>query len=205
VGEAVILYGYLGPGRRRDISKKLSFWSIISPEDSKHVQIVSFNKDNNDDHAASLKRLHLYTQSPVAIKGTVRAKKLPKDSPEAASTWLEHERIEIDLIDVTPLNSFPPEIPYIETTRFNPSHRHLDIRKSLELKSAIEFRAKTASHCRKLLEEQGFQEVETPILFKSTPEGAREFLVPTRVKGMAYALPQSPQQYKQILMASGIP
>ncbi|KAI7190229.1 hypothetical protein KC316_g5857, partial [Hortaea werneckii] len=68
------------------------------------------------------------------------------------------------------------------------------------------FRSKAARFIRDHLADQhGFEEFETPMLFKSTPEGAREFLVPTRDPGMAYALPQSPQQYKQILMASGIP
>lgn len=205
VGETVVLHGYLGPGRRRDVSKKLSFWNISSRANSKHVQIVSFNKENDDDHVASLKRLYLYTQSPVAVRGTIKAKQLPKNSPDTASNWEEHEKVEIDLTEVVPLNAFPPDIPYLETTKFSPTQRHLEIRKGLQLKAALAFRAKTASLCRKFLEEQGFQDVETPILFKSTPEGAREFLVPTRVKGMAYALPQSPQQYKQILMASGIP
>jgi aspartyl-tRNA synthetase len=69
----------------------------------------------------------------------------------------------------------------------------------------LKFRAKAATLCRADLNKHGFTEIETPLLFKSTPEGAREFLVPTRRKGLAYALPQSPQQYKQTLMASGIP
>jgi aspartyl-tRNA synthetase len=65
-------------------------------------------------------------------------------------------------------------------------------------------RAMVAAWLRRRMGGASFLEVETPILFKSSPEGAREFLVPTRKAGYAYALPQSPQQYKQILMASGI-
>ncbi|GMF03111.1 unnamed protein product [Ambrosiozyma monospora] len=64
-------------------------------------------------------------------------------------------------------------------------------------------RAKAAKIARSVLDSQYFTEIETPLLFKSTPEGAKEFLVPTRKKGFFYALPQSPQQYKQLLMASG--
>jgi aspartyl-tRNA synthetase len=90
-------------------------------------------------------------------------------------------------------------------TKFGPEQRHLQLRTTAELRDALRFRAAVANVCREQLVRQTFTEIETPLLFKSTPEGAREFLVPTRQKGMAYALPQSPQQYKQILMASGIP
>ena len=90
---------------------------------------------------------------------------------------------------------------------FPPSKRHLQIRNDPSLRQTLAFRAKANAALRRALEEcePPFLEIETPILFKSTPEGAREFLVPTRNQGLAYALPQSPQQYKQMLMASGIP
>ena len=90
-------------------------------------------------------------------------------------------------------------------TVFPPKQRHLQLRQGVALREALDFRAKVAALCRdELGQNNGFTEVETPLLFKSTPEGAQEFIVPTRQKGLAYALPQSPQQFKQILMASGI-
>jgi aspartyl-tRNA synthetase len=90
-------------------------------------------------------------------------------------------------------------------TIFPPEQRHLQLRNDSGLRTALAFRSKAAHIIRhELCDKQGFTEIETPLLFKSTPEGAREFLVPTRSPGLAYALPQSPQQYKQILIASGI-
>jgi aspartyl-tRNA synthetase len=83
-------------------------------------------------------------------------------------------------------------------------YRYLDLRRP-ELMRNIRLRSRIATAARVHMEAQGFLEIETPTLFKSTPEGAREFLVPSRVHpGEFYALPQSPQQYKQILMASGV-
>lgn len=92
--------------------------------------------------------------------------------------------------------------PTDPTVAHPPESRHLQIRFDKGLADRLRLRSKVVKIIREHL--KGFQEVETPILFKSTPEGAREFLVPTRKKGFAYALPQSPQQYKQILIASGI-
>ncbi len=85
-----------------------------------------------------------------------------------------------------------------------PELRHLQFRTDSELRRRIRLRSRIAGKIRGHMLIRDFDEVETPLLFKSTPEGAREFIVPTRKKGMAYALPQSPQQYKQVLMASGI-
>ena len=91
-----------------------------------------------------------------------------------------------------------------EGVQFPASSRHLQMRFSEALRARLVARPRIGLEMRKVLDDLGFTEVETPILFKSTPEGAREFLVPTRRPGLAYALPQSPQQYKQILMSSGV-
>jgi hypothetical protein len=105
---------------------------------------------------------------------------------------------------ITPLNEFPSKIIAKSETNFPPEQRHLQLRTKHYLRRTIRARSKAMAQTRKFMFMKGFDEIDTPLLFKSTPEGAREFMVPTRTKGMAYALPQSPQQYKQILMASGV-
>lgn len=87
---------------------------------------------------------------------------------------------------------------------FPPNKRHLQLRFHPELHARLEFRSWLKNMLHTGLIGKGFTDVETPTLFKSTSEGAREFLVPTRLKGKAYALTQSPQQYKQILMGGGV-
>jgi aspartyl-tRNA synthetase len=123
---------------------------------------------------------------------------VPSSSPSQVS------RVELTLKTIQPLNVFPRDIIVSDGVQFPPSSRHLQIRFDNALRSRLLARPRIGLQLRRSLDSLGFTEVETPILFKSTPEGAREFLVPTRRPGLAYALPQSPQQYKQILMSSGI-
>ena len=142
------------------------------------------------------------SECPIAVTGTVRRR------PE------EHrgEGLEEYELEVSQMHAFNPvkfTLPFkpSEAHTVNPltraKYRHLDLRNSMN-QSYLRLRDEIIASCRTFLRSQRFMEIETPLLFKSTPEGAREFIVPTRRKGEFYALPQSPQQYKQILMASGI-
>lgn len=196
-GIRVILHGYLG--HRADLSKKLSFVRLTDPTMRHNLQVVAFA---NNDAFEKLKTLNAH--SPVAVRGTVQKKKnKPSESGDqhAEDTW------ELALEDIHPLNDFPKDIIMTPEAVFAPEQRYLQLRSDAELREALRFRATVHNVCKEELEscQPAFVEIETPLLFKSTPEGAREFLVPTRRPGLAYALPQSPQQYKQILMASGLP
>lgn len=198
MGDEVTLHGYLGP--RADLSKKLSFVPLISKDLRHSVQIISTPRSSEELHS-QLKALG--AQDPVAIKGVLKDRKPTKND---AGDIQKITNVEVELKELYVLNEFPEEITLQEDTNIPPEQRHLQIRQDKSLRDALAFRSKAANICRdELGNKHEFLEIETPLLFKSTPEGAREFLVPTRAKGLAYALPQSPQQYKQILMASGIP
>ena len=193
-GQEVVLHGYMG--HRSDLSKKLSFVRLTDPTMEHSVQLVSLAKNDAFERIRSISAI-----SPVAVRGKVQPKKAKGNEVDKSDAW------EILVEDVHALNEFPKDIIMTPETVFAPEQRYLHLRNDGELRNALRFRAQVHNVCKEELEhcQPPFVEVETPLLFKSTPEGAREFLVPTRRRGFAYALPQSPQQYKQILMASGIP
>ena len=140
----------------------------------------------------------------VAVIGRVERR-----SPESVNPKLKTGEIEIELRELRLLNDAktPPfpiadEGPVAEDTRLK--YRYLDLRRSRMQRNMI-LRHRATMEIRKYFDEKGFLEIETPMLTKSTPEGARDYLVPSRVHpGEFYALPQSPQIFKQILMIAGL-
>lgn len=202
--QRVVIHGYIGA--RRDASKNLTFAELHDISLGSTVQLVSTptkGVDGSDSPHNVLRELKEH--SPVAIVGTIKARKAPSAGKGDSRPGLITS-VEVKVDDITALNTFPDDIIMAKDTVFPPEQRHLQIRNDDSLRNALAFRSKAARIVRnELCDEHSFTEIETPLLFKSTPEGAREFLVPTRVPGLAYALPQSPQQYKQILMGSGIP
>ena len=137
----------------------------------------------------------------IQAKGTVIER-------QSKNTKIETGEIEIQLSDVTVLNAaVTPPFTIEENTdggeELRAQYRYLDLRRA-PLKRALELRHKMAHEVRNYLSNIGFMEIETPYLIKSTPEGARDFVVPSRMNpGEFYALPQSPQTFKQLLMVAG--
>lgn len=140
----------------------------------------------------------------LEIEGTVRLR--PNDSDNAD---LKSGKIEIVAKRVVILNSAEtPPFPLTEQAEVNEDvrlrHRYIDLRRP-EMQQKLRFRSKITSQLRRFLDDNGFLDIETPILTKATPEGARDYLVPSRThQGDFFALPQSPQLFKQLLMAAGM-
>jgi aspartyl-tRNA synthetase len=140
----------------------------------------------------------------ISVKGTVALRPGTMANPKMATGEIEVTADDFYLFNAAltpPLHINDPDASESEELRYK--YRYLDLRRPL-LQRTILFRHTVTMEARKYLWDEGFTEIETPILMKSTPEGARDFLVPSRVnRGKFYALPQSPQTFKQILMVAG--
>ena len=154
------------------------------------------------ERAASLR-----SECVVRITGKVRARPPGTNNPKIVTGEVEVVANVLEVLNFAEVLPFPvddPEIAAKVNEELRLKYRYLDLRRP-EMARNLRIRSKVATATRVFMDEQGFLEVETPILFKSTPEGAREFLVPNRREpGTFYALPQSPQQFKQILMVAGV-
>ena len=154
------------------------------------------------DRAAALR-----SECVVTISGTVRARPAGTNNPKIATGEIEVAARELEVLNMAEVLPFPVDDPEIARTvneELRLQYRYLDLRRP-EMARNLRLRSQVAAATRRHMDEQGFTEVETPVLFKSTPEGAREFLVPNRREpGTFYALPQSPQQFKQMLMVAGV-
>ncbi|KAI1454706.1 tRNA synthetases class II-domain-containing protein [Annulohypoxylon moriforme] len=201
IGQDVMVYGYIG--RRKDMGSKLSFCGF-EPKDSKaDVQIVSSWEDPGSRQYFAHQNLRVIpSNSPVMVMGTVQEPKKTATDPLVEAKGLA--KVELKLQYIRCLNTFPKDVVISKDTVWSPKSRHMQLRFDPFLRDRLFFRTWVKRTLVRILGQEEFLEIETPILFKSTPEGAREFLVPTRRQGYAYALPQSPQQYKQTLMAGGI-
>jgi len=149
----------------------------------------------------------LRSECVVSVTGKIRQRPEGTNNPKIPTGEVEVMVKELEVLNVAEVLPFPvddPEIAGKVNEELRLKYRYLDLRRP-EMARNLRLRSKVATATRLFMDEQGFLEVETPTLFKSTPEGAREFLVPSRVNpGQFYALPQSPQQFKQILMVAGV-
>ncbi|MEI6075429.1 MAG: aspartate--tRNA ligase [Verrucomicrobiota bacterium] len=149
----------------------------------------------------------LRSECVVSVSGKVRQRPAGTNNAKIPTGEVEVGVVALEVLNMAEVLPFPvddPEVANKVNEELRLQYRYLDLRRP-EMARNLKVRSKVAIATRSYMDEQGFLEVETPTLFKSTPEGAREFLVPNRREpGTFYALPQSPQQFKQILMVAGV-
>ena len=193
-GKEVILMGWAH--RRRDHGGVI----FVDLRDREGIVQIVFNPEAGETVHGEAHKIR--SEYVLAVKGKVRKRPEGMDNPTLATGQVEIVISELEILNEskTPPFSFDDE-EISENIRLK--YRYLDLRRPA-IQQNLFLRSRLASATRHYFEDNGFIEVETPFLTKSTPEGARDYLVPSRVsKGMFYALPQSPQIFKQLLMVSG--
>ncbi len=193
-GRNVVLMGWVA--RRRDLGNLL----FLDIRDRAGIVQVVFNKETQPEAHAKAEQAR--SEFVVAVEGKVILRQ--KSNPELATGEIEVIATKLHILNnaKTPPFQIEDNITAAEETRLR--YRYLDLRRPKQ-HANLALRHKILLEIRKTMDEMGFLEVETPMLTRSTPEGARDYLVPSRVhNGQFYALPQSPQIFKQILMISGL-
>ncbi len=193
LGEPVVLYGWVH--RRRDHGGVI----FIDLRDREGIAQIVCDPDRAETFAIAES---LRNEFCIAVKGVVRARPAGTANAAMKSGEIEVLAHEIDVLNPSVTPPFQLDDDNLsETTRL--THRVLDLRRPFMQKNLM-LRHRVTMEVRKYLDAQGFIDIETPMLTRSTPEGARDYLVPSRVNpGMFFALPQSPQLFKQMLMVAG--
>ncbi len=196
IGETVVIMGWVQ--KRRDHGGVI----FIDLRDRSGIVQVVFNPDI--DHQSFEEADSLRSEYLVAIRGKVEPRPEGNVNPNMTTGEIEINGNELEVLDSakTPPFIINDDIDVSEELRLK--YRYIDLRRP-KMKNIIALRHKVMKATRNYLDEQDFWEIETPILTKSSPEGARDYLVPSRVNpGCFFALPQSPQIFKQLLMISGM-
>jgi len=193
IGQVVQLKGWVQ--KRRDLGGLI----FLDLRDRSGIVQIVFQPENEQAHrlAESIRSEYV-----LDIKGHVIARENP--NPNIPTGQVEVVADEVVILNAAKMTPFPISEEAEQTSEdLRLKYRYLDLRRP-SLQETFRLRSKASNIMRNFLDEQDFLEVETPILTKSTPEGARDYLVPSRVHpGEFYALPQSPQLFKQLLMVSG--
>jgi aspartyl-tRNA synthetase len=196
VGQTVVLNGWVQ--RRRDLGGVL----FIDLRDRSGIMQIVFNPEfSKEAHEIGDRARNEYV---LAVKGTVVERDKETVNPNLPTGEIEMRVTEIEIMNPAKNPPFFIEdgIEIDESLRLR--YRYLDLRRP-EMQKTLQLRSKAAKVFRDFLDAEGFLEIETPILTKSTPEGARDYLVPSRMHpGEFFALPQSPQIFKQLLMVGGL-
>lgn len=193
VGKVVTLSGWLQ--KSRDIGTI----GFIDLRDRYGMTQLSF--DENRDKAIFDKARNLGREYVLCVTGTVIER--TSKNPKMTTGDIEVQVTQVDVLNESKTPPFTIEEETDGGDELRMKYRYLDLRREV-VRRNLELRHKVSKYTRQFLDNQNFIEVETPVLIKSTPEGARDFIVPSRLnEGEWYALPQSPQTFKQLLMVSG--
>src|SRR6202167_1079613 len=194
-GKKAVLMGWVN--KRRDLGSLI----FVDLRDRTGVTQVVINEER--DAAIHEKTEALRNEYVIAVTGTVWLRGSSTLNRNIATAEVELVAEELRILNESKLPPFLPPDTALTNEETRLKYRYIDLRREV-MQLNIELRHKVAKAIRDYLSDQGFFEIETPFMTRSTPEGARDYLVPSRVQpGTFYALPQSPQMFKQILMVSG--